>query len=216
MLNKNVKPKKVPVKGEIVRNKEQKPCSDCGKTKPLANKTKRLCATCLVKQRKEKQKARKEYKKRVKQETITQTKLDQVTSWLVRAAHEEKCHSCEIPLDPKQSQCAHFVGRTKGPTRYNLFNLLPACRTCNLFTPHHVWNLGKTLNKLWGEETTEKMLTLSAKHLKMSNNDRKQIYDVFKYYLTQIQEGNLCQEDKYKLLLEAQSKYEKIVNSLIS
>ena len=66
MLNKNVKPKKVPVKGEIVRHKEQKPCSDCGKMKPLANKTKRLCATCMVKQRKEKQKARKEYKKRIK------------------------------------------------------------------------------------------------------------------------------------------------------
>jgi len=60
------------------------------------------------------------------------------------------------------------------------------------------------------------MLTLSAKHLKLSNNDRKQIYDVFKYYLTQIQDGNLCQEDKYKLILEAQAKYEKIVNSLIS
>ena len=216
MLNKITKAKKVPIKGEIVRHKEQKPCSDCGKTKPLANKTKRLCATCLVKQRKEKQKARKEYKKRIKQETITQTKLDQVTSWLVRAAHQYKCHACEIPLDPKQSQCGHFVGRTKGPTRFSLLNLAPLCKVCNMYTPHHVWNLGKTLNKLWGEGTTEKMLTLSAKHLKLSNNDRKQIYDIFKHYLVLIQEGNFSQDEKYKLILEAQGKYEKVVNSLIS
>jgi hypothetical protein len=216
MLNKTVKPKKTPIKGEIIKHKEQKPCSDCGKIKPLANKTKRLCATCLVKQRKEKQKSRKEYKKRIKQETITQSRLDQVTSWLVRAAHEEKCHSCEIPLDPKQSQCCHFVGRTKGPTRYNLLNLLPGCRTCNLFTPHHVWNLGKTLNKLWGDDTTEKMLQLSTRHLKLSNNDRKMIYDIFKHYLDKIHDGNYSQDEKYSLILEAQSKYEKIVNSLIS
>jgi hypothetical protein len=215
MLSRKPKPKKIPVKGEPVREVIQKPCSDCGKVKPLANKTKRLCATCMVKLKKEKQKIRKEYKKKVKQETITQSKLDQVTSWLVRAAHEYKCHSCEIPLDPRNSQCAHFVGRTKGPTRYNLYNLLPACRTCNLFTPHHVWNLGKTLNKLWGEDNTEKMLELSAKHLKMSNNDRKMIYDVFKHYLNKIQDGNFSQDEKYSLIREAQSKYEHIVNCLI-
>jgi hypothetical protein len=213
MLQKN---KKIPIKGEVVRNKEQKPCSSCGKSKPLANKTKRLCATCLVKERKEKQRARKEYKKRIKQETITQSKLDQVTSWLIRAAHEEKCHSCEIPLDPKQSQCCHFVGRTKGPTRHNLLNLLPGCRTCNLFTPHHVWNLGKSLNKIWGETTTEDMLSLSAKHLKLSNNDRKLIYNVFKHYLDVIQNGNHTQKEKYDLLREANDKYEQIVNPLIT
>ena len=54
------------------------------------------------------------------------------------------------------------------------------------------------------------------KHLKLSNNDRKQIYDVFKHYLDKIQEGNFSQEEKYDLLIEAKLKYEKIVNSLIS
>lgn len=215
MLKRNLNPKKVPIKGEVTREKEAKPCSGCGKVKALANKTKRLCATCLVKERKEKQKLRKEHKKKIKQETITQSKLDQVTSWLVRAAHEEKCHSCEISLDSKQSQCCHFVGRTKGPTRYNLFNLLPGCRTCNLFTPHHVWNLGKSLDRIWGKDTTEKMLELSVKHLKLSNNDRRMIYDVFKHYLDKIQEGNYSQEEKYELLKEAQHKYELIVNPLI-
>ena len=215
MLSRKPKPKKIPVKGEVIKEVVQKPCSDCGKVKPLANKTKRLCATCVVKAKKEKQKIRKEYKKRIKQETITQSKLDQVTSWLVRAIHENKCHACDIPLEPKYSQCGHFVGRTKGPTRYSLRNLAPLCKVCNMYTPHHVWNLGKSLNKIWEEGNTEKMLELSAKHLKMNNNDRRLIYDVFKHYLNRVQDGNFSQEQKYELLKEAQSKYEQIVDPLI-
>ena len=50
----------------------------------------------------------------------------------------------------------------------------------------------------------------------MSNNDRKMIYDIFKHYLDKIHDGNYSQDEKYELILEAQSKYEKIVNSLIS
>jgi hypothetical protein len=215
MLNKKVKPKKVPVKGEPNREVIQKPCSGCDKFKPLANKTKRLCATCLVRERKEKQKVRKEYKKKIKQETITQTKLDQVTSWLVRAIHKQECHACSIPIEPKYSQCGHFVGRTKGPTRYSLRNLAPLCKVCNMYTPHHVWNLGKSLNKIWGEGNTEEMLELSSKHLKMNNNDRRMIYDVFKHRLNVVQNGTFSQEEKYEILKQAQSEYEKIVNPLI-
>jgi hypothetical protein len=85
-----------------------------------------------------------------------------------------------------------------------------------LFTPHHVWNLGKSLNKIWGETTTEDMLSLSAKHLKLSNNDRKLIYNVFKHYLDVIQNGNHTQKEKYDLLREANDKYEQIVNPLIT
>jgi hypothetical protein len=59
------------------------------------------------------------------------------------------------------------------------------------------------------------MLQLSARHLKMSNNDRKMIYDIFKHYLDKIQDGNFSQEEKYSLIREAQSKYEHIVNCLI-
>lgn len=208
------KKKKIPIKGEP-KAKEQKPCSECGKPKVLANKTKRLCATCLAKSNKEKQKVRKEKKRKEKQDTITQSRLDQVTSWLVRAAHEHKCHSCEIPLDPKISQCCHFVGRTKGPTRYDLFNLLPGCKICNLFTPHHVWALGKTINKLWGEDTTEHMLTLAGHQLKLSNYDRSLVYKVYKQALDKIQGGNFSQDEKYEILMETREKYKQIIWPLI-
>ena len=213
MLKRTIK--KVPVKGNPEEKDLQKPCSECGKVKAIANKTKRLCATCVVKEKKAKQKVRKEIKRKIKQETITQTKLDQITSWLVRGAHINKCHACEITLDPKGLQCAHFVGRTKVSTRYHLNNLLPACPKCNLYTPHHVWNLGKSLNKIWGEDTTEDMLQLSNKILKLSNHDRKLIYDVYRTCLTDIEQGSYTQTEKYQKLREALHEYNKIVGPLL-
>lgn len=208
-------PKKIPVKGNPEERDLQKPCSECGKIKAIANKTKRLCAGCVVKEKKAKQKVRKEIKRKIKQETITQTKLDQITSWLVRGAHINKCHACEITLDPKGLQCAHFVGRTKVATRYHLTNLLPACPKCNLYTPHHVWNLGKSLNKIWGEDTTEDMLQLSNKILKLSNHDRKLIYDVYRTCLTDIESRDYTQIEKYQKLREALHEYNKIVGPLL-
>jgi hypothetical protein len=213
MLKRTIK--KVPVKGNPEERDLQKPCSECGKVKAIANKTKRLCASCVVKEKKAKQKVKKEIKRKIKQETITQTKLDQITSWLVRGAHINKCHACEITLDPKGLQCAHFVGRTKVSTRYHLTNLLPACPKCNLYTPHHVWNLGKSLNKIWGEDTTEDMLQLSNKILKLSNHDRKLIYDVYRTCLTDIEQGNYTQVEKYQKLREALHDYNKIVGPLL-
>lgn len=188
-----------------------KPCSDCGKIKPVANKTKRLCASCVIKDKKAKQKVKRELKQKIRQETITQSRLDQITSWLVRGAHIFKCHACEIQLDPKALQCAHFVGRTKVSTRYHLYNLLPACPRCNLYTPHHVWNLGKSLNKIWGEDTTEVMLQLSNKILKLTNHDRKLIYDVYRTCLTDIEKANYTQREKYEKLKNALEQYNKIV-----
>lgn len=215
MLRKSPISKKTPVKGEVSKKEKVTVCSSCHKEKKLANKTKRLCATCMVSERKQKQKVRKQEKRRIKQETITQSRLDQITSWLVRGAHIAKCHACEVELDPKGLQCAHFVGRTKQSTRYHLKNLLPACPRCNLYTPHHVWNLGKSINRLWGENTTEDMLQLSNKVLKVSNNDRRLIYDIYRSTLTLIEEGSLTQEEKYKLLEEAIKRYEFIVNPLL-
>lgn len=215
MLKSNRGPKKTPVKGVVEKKVESKPCSECGKIKAIANKTKRLCASCVVKERKEKQRIKKEHKRKIKQETVTQTKLDQITSWLVRAVHKNECHACGVISDPKGLQCAHFVGRTKMTTRFNLRNLLPACPKCNLYTPHHVWNLGKSLNKIFGEDTTEKMLELSAHQLKLSNYDRKLVYDVYRTYLTKIEEGDLSQDEKYDLLNYIIKEYEHIINPLI-
>jgi predicted translin family RNA/ssDNA-binding protein len=84
-----------------------------------------------------------------------------------------------------------------------------------MYTPHHVWNLGKSLNRIWGEDTTEDMLQLSNKILKLSNHDRKLIYDVYRTCLTDIEQGNYTQEEKYQKLREALHDYNKIVGPLL-
>ena len=212
MLKRTIK--KVPVKGNPEERDLQKPCSECGKVKAIANKTKRLCAGCVVKEKKAKQKVRKEIKRKIKQETITQTKLDQITSWLVRGAYPLVCPHCHVELEYKTSQCGHFVGRTRQPTRFSLKNLVAIDKTCNFYRPEHPYSLGKFLDKVWGEGTADEQIRLSNKKLKLSNHDRRMIYDVFKEALGQLKD-DMPQEEKYAILKLAQDQYEKIIFPLL-
>lgn len=207
-------PKKIPVKGLPEEKDLQKPCSECGKIKPIANKTKRLCAGCVVKEKKAKQKVRKEIKRKIKQETITQTRLDQITSWLVRGTYPLVCPHCHSELEYKTSQCGHFVGRTRQSTRFSLKNLVAIDKTCNFYRPEHPYSLGKFLDKVWGEGTADEQIALSNKKLKLSNHDRRRIYDVFKEALDQLKD-DMPQEAKYAILKLAQDEYEKIVFPLL-
>jgi hypothetical protein len=59
------------------------------------------------------------------------------------------------------------------------------------------------------------MLELSAHHLKLSNYDRKLVYDVYRTNLTKIEENDLSQEEKYELLNYIKKEYEYIINPLI-
>lgn len=218
MMKKIVTPKKTPIKGipEEKKPKEAVPCSICSKVRPLANKSKKICAVCNKKLKADALKEKKAKKREKIKNTITQAKLDQMTSWLIRAAYEEKCYACEVKMDKKQLQCCHFVSRTKSMTRVDLRNLLPGCPTCNLYTPHHVWNLGKSLNKIWGEEMTEVLLSLSTRSLKLNNVDRKEIYDIYKNALDQIEnQPTLSTEKKFNLLTIAARHYSEVVQKLI-
>lgn len=208
-------PKKVPVKGEPEKKIIETVCSDCGKKKPYANKTKKLCTTCVQRQAKEKAKLKREAVRKKKAETITQAKLDQVTSWLIRAAFEEKCYACETPMPKKQLQCCHFVSRTKSMTRFDLRNMLPGCPTCNMYTPHHVWNLGKSINRIWGSEMTEILLDMSTISLKMNNNDRKQIYDIFKAGLEELEAFEYNSKERLDLVKRCYSDYHHVVIKLV-
>lgn len=189
-------------------------CSECGLVKTLANKTKKLCATCNTKKKKENQKLRKEQKLQIKRDTITQTKLDQVTSWLVRTAYPMVCPHCNTKLEYKTAQCGHFVGRAKQSTRFSLKNLVAIDRTCNFYRPEHPYSLGKFLDKVWGKGTADEQILLSNKKLKLSNEDRRRIYDVFKEALNKMDEM-MSQKEKYEILKEAQDKYESIVFPLL-
>lgn len=213
MLKKTVK--KVPIKGEIEKPLVETICSECGKKRPYSNKTKKLCAVCVKKSQIAKVKEKRAKVREKKASTITQAKLDQMTSWLIRAAFDEKCHACEVRMPRKQLQCCHFVSRTKSITRFDLRNMLPGCPTCNMYTPHHVWNLGKSINKLWGEDMTETLLSIAPISLKMNNNDRKEIYEVYKKTLEKLESQERSSEDKFVLVVDTYREYHRIISKLV-
>lgn len=207
--------KKTPVKGVSDKPAPETTCSECGKNRPYANKTKKLCSVCVKRIAKEKAKEKRAKVREKKANTITQAKLDQMTSWLIRAAFEEKCHACEVQMSRKQLQCCHFVSRTKSITRFDLRNMLPGCPTCNMYTPHHVWNLGKSINKLWGEQTTETLLDIAGVSLKLNNNDRKEIYDLYQKALEKIESQSMSGEERFMLIVRTYFEYHKIISKLV-
>jgi hypothetical protein len=84
-----------------------------------------------------------------------------------------------------------------------------------MYTPHHVWNLGKSINKIWGEETTETLLDLSSTSLKMNNNDRREIYDIYKVALEKLETQSLSDDKKRDLIGDCYYHYLSVVYKLI-
>ncbi len=186
-------------------------CSSCGKERSLANKTKKLCITCVNNLKKEKERQKREEKKKI----IGQAKLDQVTSWLVRTLYPAKCPHCGVKLEFKTSNCGHFVSRVKQATRFSLKNLCAIDRNCNFYVPEHVWSLGKYLDEVWGDGTADEQIELAKKQLKLTPHKRKEIYDIYREILDRAGDVGTSWSSKFALLQEAQAKYEEIVNPLI-
>lgn len=194
--------KKIPVKGASEPKPLKQKCSVCEKIRPIAKKSRKICSSCIKAEKREKQRA-----------IITQEKLDQITSRLVRALYPSVCPHCRIPLDSSNSNCGHFVSRTKQPTRFSLKNLVAIDRNCNFYRPEHAYTLGKVLNELWGKDTADDQIVLGNRKVKFNNYDRSRIYDIYKAALAKAE--GLTQEEKYDLLKETQVLYEEIVNPLI-
>jgi hypothetical protein len=192
-------------------------CSMCDKFKYMAVKSKRLCTSCNNAQKKKsKEKVKPKPKKKstpIKSNHITQAKLDQMTSWLVRTLYPAQCPHCMVHLDRTNSNCGHFVSRTKQSTRFSLKNLVAIDRTCNFYRPEHAYTLGKYLDKVWGEGTADAQILLGNKKLKLCMDDRRLIYNLYKEILERA-EGK-SQDEKFELMKEAQLRYEQIVNELI-
>lgn len=204
--------------GKVVKDT----CTDCGKIKFLANKSKKLCSTCVSIRKRQKDKDTKELKKKKKitksklfsgkASIVKQAALDQITSKLVRSLYPSICPHCKIKLDSSNSNCGHFVSRVKQSTRFSLKNLVAVDRTCNFYRPEHVYTLGKFLDGIWGDGTADEQIILGNKKLKFTNDKRKELFTLYKESFEKSQ--TLSQTEKYKLMRETQKKYEEIIKDL--
>ena len=126
--------------------------------------------------------------KRQKGERITDKKLHQVFSWLVRAIYPEKCHACQIKLPAKKLQACHFISRGHKVITWYLKNVLPGCPTCNGFRQEHVYYLGLSLNEYYGDGTADLMTKIGQeiKSYKFDRFEKEKLYNLFSSSLEKV------------------------------
>lgn len=102
---------------------------------------------------------------------IPKKRLAGVVSKLTRTLFRGRCFgvcSHYKRYDFNELEGAHFCVRKHQSTSYLLSNVLPACSNCNRFVPEHVDQLGKNIDLLFGEGTSDKMIMLSKRNCKLS------------------------------------------------
>jgi uncharacterized Zn finger protein (UPF0148 family) len=161
-------------------------CKGCGKVKFLANKTRKLCASCVTTEKKEKKKEKKEFIKKKKQVSISSLvkKLDRVFSVFIRlrwakSNGEVKCFTCEKKMHWRSSQCGHFMSRRYMSTRFDENNSRPQCYACNIALSGNQYIFGVNLDEQMGEGTAESMLILSRQQKKFMPSELEEMVKEF-------------------------------------
>jgi len=208
---------------QIRKNKQIK-CKVCGK--PCYSGKRGLCNTHYAAEQAAKRlikskskiastvKHKKTTKKRKKGETITDKKIHQVFSWLVRAIYPEHCHACGINLPSKNLQACHFVARGAKVITWYLKNVLPGCGTCNGFRQEHVYYLGLSLNQYYGEGTADLMVKVGReiKSYKFDRLEKEKLFNLFTESLNKVVslkqslKGKALDQELIKLRLEIINK----------
>lgn len=172
-----------------------KKCDRCQKEKPIwKNQTvegekKKFCKTCynIVNRTLKKEKLKKQREK--KRSIITEKKLDQVFSKLVRNIYPPVCHSSGDPITVETSHCAHLIGRNNRCLRWDLRNCFPTKPEENLYNQLHIIYLGKKLEYYYGIKIEDWDAQSKQQICKLSRVEKKEMYDIFKQYLDKVLEA---------------------------
>lgn len=163
-----------------------KKCSRCLKDKVIfKNKTidgekKQFCQTCAGIVERDLKKEKRKVKREKKRETVTPAKLQPLVNKLSKEIYPLICHSCYCKLQqgsPNAHGC-HFISATKAITRFDPRNILPGCNMCNFYDQSHTYELGKNINKYWGEGTAELLRQMSAQTFKWTQDQLRQLKDL--------------------------------------
>jgi hypothetical protein len=146
-----------------------------------------------------------------KRETITGTKLWTLTSQLTRKIKPLICCTCDKELTYETAQAGHFRSRRFGSTKYDLRNLNPQCKSCNVFYGGFEYEHGLFIIKNYGQDTLNLMVNRSRDHsFKISKSFINSVYILYKEHLKILDESPT--DDVYKsiLLKSLVSAYESI------
>lgn len=165
-----------------------KQCSRCSKLKPIfKNKTiegekKQFCQSCWGIVNKEQAKEKRKKVREKKKATWSYVKLQPYCNKLIKEIYPLFCHSCYkgLELGTKDCQACHFVPSKnyKGLT-FDPRNILPGCGFCNGFDESHTYELGKNINKYWGEGTAEYLREIKVETYSWSQSQFRELYELF-------------------------------------
>lgn len=169
----------------MISNPIKDTCTDCGKIKFLANKSKKLCTTCVAIRKRQKDKETKELvkKKKTESSSFLIKKLDKVFSVFIRLQSTDregytKCFTCDRVEYWRKIQCGHFQSRRFMSTRFHKRNCRPQCYACNIGLSGNQYIYGVNLDTKFGEGAADEMVRLSREIKKFTPDELKKLIEL--------------------------------------
>ena len=181
------KEKKIPVKGVSEKPVKETVCSGCNRKRPHANKSKKLCSTCVKKASEEKAKERRAAKREKKRMSISQLtkKLDAIFSLFIRleGANKQgmvKCFTCDGVHHYKAIQNGHFQSRRFMSTRFDPLNCAPQCYACNVGMSGMQYEFGIRIDAKYGNGIADLIVQKSKLVQKFTPEEMLEMIEYFK------------------------------------
>jgi hypothetical protein len=187
-----------------------KKCQNCDasvsqfwKTLTVNGVRKKVCQKCALKLEKNKIKEKKEkqkIKRKEKRERLTLVKVQILCNKMIKEIYPLHCHACYKPLEKGTIDCqaCHFVSsKNYKITTFDPRNILPGCSRCNGFDDTHVYELGKNINRYWGDGTAEMLRKVSRDTYQWNQYQLQLLKDLFTNFPT----GETLEETR-QLILE--------------
>ena len=180
------KEKKIPIKGIMEKPTKETICSGCSRNRPYANKSKKLCSTCVKKIAEAKAKERRAAKREKKRMSISQLtkKLDTVFSLYIRLENANskgmvKCFTCDNEHHYKAIQNGHFQSRRFMSTRFDPFNCAPQCYACNVGMSGMQYEFGKRIDLKYGQGMADLIVQKSKGVYKFDPEEMLEMIEFF-------------------------------------
>ena len=118
-------------------------------------------------------------------------KADKVFSEYIRKRYATglgvtECFTCGKVDHWKKLQCGHFQSRKFYNTRWDETNCQVQCARCNVFNYGEQYKFGLYLDKKYGKGTSEKLMRLAKKVVKLKNYDIEDIINRYKDKLSKL------------------------------